>query len=88
MAAPFLVERIVGRRLRCSSASEQAPESVERIESSVEAERELVQVRLKVLGRDSVVNAIQPGLQIPEDQVDEWQVLLGDVGIPALRDLR
>src|ERR1700674_39176 len=51
-------------------------------------ERELVQVRLKVLRRDTVVNAIQPGLQVAEDEVDKRQVLLRDVGVAALRDLR
>jgi hypothetical protein len=43
---------------------------VERVEASVEAERELVQIRLKVLRRYAMVNAIQPGLQIAEDEMD------------------
>ena len=34
------------------------------------------------------MNAIQPGLQVAEDEVDERQVLLRYVGIAALRDLR
>ena len=85
---PSFVERGVGRRLHRSSDAEQALERVEREEPPVEAERELVQVRLKVLRRDTVVNAIQPGLQVAEDEVDKRQVLLRDVGVAALRDLR
>src|ERR1035437_2869330 len=60
-AAPGVVKRVIGRRLRHRSDAEQAPEGVEREEPPVEAERKLVQVRLKVLRRDAVVNAIQPG---------------------------
>ena len=86
-AAPRVVERVVGRRLRCGSDPEQALEGSEREEPPVEAEREFVQVCLEVLRRDAVVNAIQPGLQVAEDEVDERQVLLRDVGIAALRNL-
>ena len=87
-AAPGVVKRVIGRRLRHRSDAEQAPEGVEREEPPVEAERKLVQVRLKVLRRDAVVNAIQPGLQVAEDEVDERQMLLRDVGIATLHDLR
>src|ERR1035437_2786840 len=79
-AAPGVVKRVIGRRLRHRSDAEQAPEGVEREEPPVEAERKLFQVRLKVLRRDAVVNAIQPGLQVAEDEVDERQMLLRDVG--------
>jgi len=58
---PSVVERVVGRRRHRGSDAEQALERVEREEPPVESERELVQVRLKVLRRDTVVNAIQPG---------------------------
>ena len=82
------VERVVGRRLHRGSDTEQALERVEREEPPIESERELVQVRLKVLRRDAVVNAIQPGFQVAEDEVDKRQVLLRDVRIATLRDLR
>ena len=58
---PSVVERVVGRRRHRGSDAEQALERVEREEPPVESERELVQVRLKVLRRDTVVDAIQPG---------------------------
>jgi hypothetical protein len=70
-AAPRVVERVVGRRLRRGSDPEQALEGSEGEEPPVEAEREFVQVCLKVLRRDAVVNAIQPGFQVAEDEVDE-----------------
>ena len=85
---PRVVERGVGRRLGRGCDAEQALERVEWEEPSVEAKRELVEVRLKMLRRDAMVNAIEPGLQVAEDKVDERQVLLRNVGIAALRDLR
>ena len=86
--APRVVERGVGRRLGRGCDAEQALERVEWEEPPVEAKRELVEVRLKMLRRDAMVNAIEPGLQVAEDKVDERQVLLRNVGIAALRDLR
>jgi len=65
--APSVVKRDVGRWLRCHADAEQALEGVEGEEPPVEAERELVQIRLQVLRRDPVVNAIQPRLQVAED---------------------
>ncbi len=56
--APSVVKRIVGRWLRHHTDAEQALEGVEREEPPVEAERKLVQIRLEVLRRDPVVNAI------------------------------
>ena len=86
--APRVAERGAGRRLGRGSNAEQALERVEWEEPPVEAKRELVEVRLKMLRRDAMVNAIQPGLQVAEDKVDERQGLLRNVGIAALRDLR
>ena len=86
--APSVVERGIGCRLCRSTDAEQALERVEWEEPPVEAKRELVEIRLKVLRRDAMVNAIEPGLQVAEDKVDERQVLFRNVGIAALRDLR
>ena len=85
---PGVVERRVSCRLSRGSDVEQAVERVEWEEPSVEAKRELVEIRLKMLRRDAMVNAIEPGLEVAEDKVDEWQVLFCNVGITALRDLR
>ena len=87
-SAPNVVELGVGRRLRGCSDAQQALERVEWEEPPVQAKRELVEVRLKVLRRDAMVNAIQPGLEVAQYKVDERQVLLRNVGIAALRDLR
>jgi len=35
-----------------------------------------------------VVDAIEPGLQIAEDEVNKRQMLFCNVGVAALRDLR
>ena len=36
-----------------------------------------------MLGADTVMDAIQPRLQIREDEMDDRQELLGHIGIPA-----
>jgi len=41
---------------------------------------------LQVLGADAVMDAIEPGLQIAEDEVGDRQELLGDLGIAAFGD--
>lgn len=87
-SVPNVVELGVGRRLRGCSDAQQALEHVEWEEPPVEAKRELVEVRLKVLRRDAMVNAIEPCLEVAEYKVNERQVLLRNVGIVALRDLR
>ena len=83
-----VVKGVVGLWLHGSSNAEQALERVERKEPPVESERELVQVCMKVLWRHAVVNAIQPSFEVAEDEVNKWQVLLRDVRIATLRDLR
>lgn len=71
----------VGGRLVLRADTEQALEGVERVEAPVEAERELVQVRLEMLRAHAVVDAIQPRLQVAENQVDEREVFLCDLRI-------
>ena len=66
-APPTLVERLVRRRLRRRSDAQQAPEGVEWVEPPVEAKRELVQVRLKVLRRDAVVNSMKSRMKSGSD---------------------
>ena len=47
-----------------------------------------VEVRLEMLRPDAMVTAIEPSLQVAQDEVNERQVLLRNVRIAALRDLR
>jgi hypothetical protein len=81
------VEVGVRRTLGPAADPEQRPEGVERVEAPVEAERELVEVRLEVLRRDAVMDAVQPRLEVRVDEVDQRQVLLGDLRILPLCDL-
>jgi hypothetical protein len=48
---------------------EERAEGVEWVEPPIEAERELVEVGLQVLGADTVMDAVEPGLRIAEDEV-------------------
>jgi hypothetical protein len=74
----------IGGGLVAAREPKQAAEAVERVVAAVEAEGELVEVGLKVLGADAVVRAPQPGLQVREDHVDHRQVVLGDLGVIVL----
>ena len=38
---------------------------------------------MQMLGADTVMDAIQPRLQVGEDEMDDRQELLGHIGIPA-----
>ena len=69
-----------------ASDSEQGPEGVERAESPVEAECELVEVGLEVLVAHAVMNATQPRLQVGEDEMNDRQILLSDLGVASLGD--
>lgn len=74
----------VGRGLSFGRQTEQGPERVERVEAPVEPERELVEVRLQVVGAHPVVRAVDPRLQVAEHEVDDRQVVLGDLRLTAL----
>ncbi len=76
-----IVQLRVCRCLHIDAQTEQRSEAVERVEAPVEPEHELVEVRLQVLRAHAVMYAVEPRLQIAEDQVDDRQVVLGDVGL-------
>ncbi len=73
----------IGRRLNAARDAEQRAERVERVEAPVEAERELIEVGLQMLGAHAVMDAVEPGLQIGEDEVDHWHELFGNFGVAA-----
>lgn len=75
------VKFLVGRALRDGADPKERPEPVERVEAPVEAEHELVGVRLEVLRGYSVVNAQQPRLEVAEYEMDEREKLFGDLWI-------
>ena len=55
---------------RLARDPEQRSEGIERVEAPVEAERELVEVGLQVLGADAVMDAVEPSLQVAEDEME------------------
>ena len=63
------VKLSIGRSIGVARDPEERAEGVERVEPPIEAERELVEVGLQVLGADTVMDAVEPGLQIAEDEV-------------------
>src|SRR5580658_362231 len=60
-----VIQPVIGRRLHRPTNAKQRAEGVERIETAIEPERELVEVGLKVLRRDAVMNSLKPALQDP-----------------------
>ena len=80
------VKLCVGRRGDVARDAEQGTEGVERIEPPVEAEGEFVEVGVQVLVTDPVMDAVQPRFQVCEDEMDDWQILLGDLRIAPFSD--
>jgi hypothetical protein len=81
------VELRVGRGNNARRDPQDGVERVHWVEPTIEAEHVFVQVRLQVLRLDPpVMRAVQPGLQVAEDEVDHWQVLLGVVRIADHRE--
>jgi len=77
------IKRGIGRRLGPARDAQQRSEGIERVETPIEAEGELVEVGLQVLGADAVMGAVEPGFQVREDQVDNRHELFSDLGIAA-----
>ena len=80
------VKLCVGRCGDVARDAEQGTEGVERIEPPVEAEGEFVEVGLQVLVTDPVMDAVQPRFQVCEDEMDDRQILLGDLRIAPFSD--
>ena len=81
------VKLCVGRCGDVARDAEQGTEGVERIEPPVEAEGEFVEVGLQVLVTDPVMDAVQPRFQVCEDEMDDWQILLGDLQSSVTSDV-
>ena len=78
------IEVGIGRGLGVTSRNaEQRTEGVERVETPIEAERELVEVGLEMLRAHAMVDAVEPGLQVGEDEVDHRHELFGNLGVAA-----
>ncbi len=80
----MVIQPIISRRLRCPANPKQRPEGVERVEAAIEPERELIEVGLKVLRRDAVMNALQPAFQVAENQMNDRQVIFRHLRVSTL----
>lgn len=66
--------------------TEKRAKNVERVEPPIEAESELIEVGLKMLVADAVMDAGQPGLEVGKDEMDDRQILFCRLGIVPLGD--
>jgi hypothetical protein len=73
------IEVGIGRGLGAARDAEQRAEGVERVETPIEAERELVEIGLEMLRAHAMVDAVEPGLQVGEDEVDHRHELFGNL---------
>ena len=78
------VEFVKGRCADVAGDVEQGTEGVEWVEAPVKAERELIEVGLKMLAADTVVDAVDPRFKIGEDQMDDRQKVLGNLWVCTL----
>ena len=78
------IEFIEGRCSDIASDAEQGAEGVEWVEAPVKAERELIEVGLKMLMADTVMDADEPRFQIGEDEMNDRQIVLGNLWVAAL----
>ena len=78
------VEFGVGRCRGVAGDAEQGAEGAEWVMPPVGAKRELVEVGLEMLVADAMMGAVEPGLQVGKDEMDDRQKYLGDLGIAAL----
>jgi len=78
------IELGVRRRPDVAGDAEEGAEGGEWGVPPVEAERELVEVGLKMLLADAMMGAVDPGLQVGKDEMDDRQKDLGHLGIAAL----
>ena len=78
------IEFVEGRRTDIASDPEQGAEGVEWVEAPVKTERELIKVGLKMLMADTVMDTDEPRFQISEDEMYDWQIVLGNLWVPAL----
>ena len=57
---------------------------MEWVETPVKAERELIEVGLKMLMADTVMDTDEPRFQIGEDEMDDRQIVLGNLWVATL----
>ena len=78
------IEFVEGGRADITSDPDQGAEGIEWVEALVKAEREFVEVGLKMLMADTVMDTDEPRFQIGEDEMDDRQIVLGNLWVAAL----
>jgi len=78
------IEFVEGRCADVAGDAEQGAEGVEWVEAPVKAERELIEVGLKMAAADTVMDAVDPRFQIGEDHMDDRQIVLGNLWVATL----
>ena len=81
MPRPFVQARI-GRCTHSCGYLQYAIESHHRPEPAVESEHEFVEIALQVLWTDPMMCSQEPRIEIPEDDVNHWEVLIQLYVIP------
>jgi hypothetical protein len=83
--SPFSgIELIKGRGVDVSGNAEQRAKAVKWVEAPVKAECKLIEVGLKMLMADTVMDTNEPRFQIGENKVDDWQIVLGNLWVATL----
>ena len=75
--------KVVGDRVAANGDGEQGAEGRVACSTSIEAEDELVEVALQVLGAQPVINAARQALRFREHLMDPWQHDVGGHGADA-----
>ena len=79
--SPFSgIELIKGRGVDVSGNAEQRAKAVKWVEAPVKAECKLIEVGLKMLMADTVMDTNEPRFQIGENKVDDWQIVSATSG--------
>ena len=82
----FGIKLGIGRRGDVAGDAKQRAEGVAGIETTVEAEREFVEIGLQMLRADAVMDTAHPGLKIGEHEVDDGQAGFGNVHVAPFRN--
>jgi hypothetical protein len=82
---PFAAVKLaIGRGFHVAADSQERTERVERMEAPVKAERVLVQVSLKVLGRHAVMAAAKPGFEVAENKMGDREIIFRHLPVGIL----
>ena len=79
-----VIQIVIRWRNHLPTDTEQRAEGVEWVEPSVKPESELIEICLKMLWTNAVMHALQPTLQVCEDEVTDRQIVFSDLWVTTL----